>query len=97
MDEPKYEKSDQRKEIEETLIRRRRNYVSVFDTASPVVQEVLKDLAKFCRAHKSTIVPNATERDTFVLEGRRQVWLRIAEHLNLTDQQIYEIYTGQKF
>jgi hypothetical protein len=32
-----------------------------------------------------------------VLEGRREVWLRITRHLNLTTEQLYAIYTGHNF
>jgi hypothetical protein len=51
---------------------------------------VLKDLAKFCRAHESTfhIEHSASDR----LDGRREVWLRIQQHLQLTDQQLWDIY-----
>jgi hypothetical protein len=51
---------------------------------------VLHDLAKFCRAHESTfhIEHSASDR----LDGRREVWLRIQHHLQLTDQQLWDIY-----
>jgi hypothetical protein len=26
------------------------------------------------------------------LDGRREVWLRIASHLNLTEEQLWELY-----
>lgn len=56
-------------------------------------QRVLADLAKFCRAHDSTFHPDA--RVAAVLEGRREVWLRLQQHLNLTDDQLWSIY-GRK-
>ena len=51
---------------------------------------VLQDLAKFCRAHESTfhVEPSISDR----LDGRREVWLRIAHHLHLTDEQLWSIY-----
>lgn len=51
---------------------------------------VLKDLAKFCRAHESTFHVEHSASDR--LDGRREVWLRIQQHLQLTDQQLWDIY-----
>ena len=51
---------------------------------------VLKDLAKFCRAHDSTFHVDARVSD--ILTGRREVFLRIAHHLKLTDDEIWKIY-----
>ncbi len=51
---------------------------------------VLKDLAKFCRAHESTFHVDA--RVSALMEGRREVWTRIVHHLKLTDQQLWDIY-----
>lgn len=58
-------------------------------------QEVLNDLAKFCRADRPTWSDDA--RHHARLEGRREVWLRIANHLGLTVDQLYAIYTGGNF
>lgn len=71
---------------------RRDAYRSVFQ--SPPGEKVLKDLAKFCRAHDSTFHTDA--RVAAVLEGRREVFLRIARHLHLDDDKLFELYTGQK-
>jgi hypothetical protein len=57
-------------------------------------QRVLADLAKFCRAHDSTFHPDA--RVAAVLEGRREVWLRVAQHLQLSDEEIWSLYNGRK-
>ena len=65
-------------------------YNRVFDKKSPYTKDVLKDLAKFCRAHESTFLPD--QRAHAVLEGRREVWLKIQEHLQLTMDQIYELH-----
>lgn len=67
---------------------RKRQYVECFD--SPQGQKVLADLAKFCRAHGSTFHPDS--RVHALLEGRREVWDRIAGHLQLTDEQLYALY-----
>lgn len=49
-------------------------------------RKVLADLAKFCRADRSCFHENA--RIHGVLEGRREVWLRIQKYLNLTPEEI---------
>ena len=54
---------------------------------------VLADLAKFCRATETTYHEN--ERLSGVLEGRREVWLRIQNHLNMSQDELYKLTTGQ--
>lgn len=49
---------------------------------------LLDDLARFCRANKSTF--HADPRIHAVLEGRREVWLRIRDHLDLTTEELIE-------
>jgi len=70
---------------------RRSAYRAIFH--SPMGEEVLTDLAKFCRAHESTF--HADPRVHAVLEGRREVFLRIARHLKLDDDKLYELYAGR--
>lgn len=65
-------------------------YNRVFDKQSPFTETVLRDLAKFCRAHKSTY--HVDPRAHAVLEGRREVWLKIQEYLSLTIEDIYELH-----
>jgi hypothetical protein len=55
---------------------------------------VLKDLAVFCRANESCFHPDP--RVHAVMEGRREVFLRIQEHLKLTDEQLLLIYTHSR-
>lgn len=59
----------------------------------PLAEVVLKDLARFCRAHKSTF--HADPRAHALAEGRREVWLRIAEHLRLSPDELWALYSGQ--
>jgi hypothetical protein len=59
---------------------------------SPAGKETLKDIAKFCRANESTWHPDA--RVHAVLEGRREVFLRILNHLRLNEDQLMEMYSG---
>jgi hypothetical protein len=54
---------------------------------------VLKDLAKFCFATQSTAHIN--ERAQAMLEGRRAVWLRIQEHLQLSEEELWNLYDGR--
>lgn len=69
------------------LTQRKRAYQLAFK--SPAGQEVLADLYKFCRAQETTFHPDARVSDALV--GRRDVWLRIANHLNMTPEQLFEV------
>lgn len=46
-------------------------------------ERVLRDLARFCGAHRSNFSPDP--QTTAFREGRREVFLRIAEPLRLTE------------
>lgn len=59
----------------------------------PLAEVVLKDLARFCRGHESTF--HADPRAHALAEGRREVWLRISQHLQLNEQQLWELYAGR--
>ena len=72
---------------------RQASYRRVFSPEIPGSQEVLKDLAKFCRANQSTFLPDA--RGHAVLEGRREVWLRIQQHLNLSEEELWRLTSGE--
>jgi len=74
----------------EFLRQRSLSYRRVFDKDSQDAQRVLADLAKFCRAHESTF--HADPRLHAVMEGRREVWLRISQHLNLSTEELYALY-----
>lgn len=65
------------------LTERKRAYQLAFD--SPAGQAVLRDLVRYCRAKITT----AGEP---MLEGRRQVFLRIQQHIELDTAQLYELY-----
>lgn len=70
------------------LARRRTAYLRTF--LNPMGEEVLRDLAKFCRAHETTFA--ADPRAHAVAEGRREVFLRIQAHLRLTDEELWRLY-----
>jgi hypothetical protein len=57
---------------------------------SPAGNMVLSDLARFCRATTTTWSDDA--RHHARLEGRREVWLRMTEHMNLTPEQLQALY-----
>ena len=57
-----------------------------------IPQDVLDDLAGFCRAERSCWDPDA--RIHAALEGRREVYIRIKEHLELTPEQLLILYSN---
>lgn len=76
----------------EFLRQRKTAYHLVFRLDQPADMEVLRDLAWFCRANESCVVPGDRDR-TLLLEGRREVYLRIVQHLKLTPEQLFELYS----
>jgi hypothetical protein len=56
-------------------------------------ERVLIDLALFCRANESTFVPDP--RAEGILQGRREVWLRISKHLNLSEDELQAYFNPQ--
>lgn len=63
-------------------------YGRIFDEKSPYTTTVLEDLAKFCRGSESTF--HADARLHALMEGRREVWLRIKEFLTHNADQMLE-------
>lgn len=74
----------------EFLRGRKRIYQQTF--RNPAGLQVLADLSKFCRGGEPTFHPDA--RVHALLEGRREVYLRIMNHLNLTSEQLYALHTN---
>ena len=72
------------------LRHRSMSYRDVFLGHGTSSDDVLHDLAKFCRAHESTFHVEHSMSDR--LDGRREVWLRIAHHLHLSESQLWQIY-----
>ena len=72
----------------EFLRTRQQAYRRVF--AGEPAKKVLADLAKFCRANESTF--HTDPRVEGVLQGRREVWLRVSQHLNLTEDELQVLY-----
>jgi hypothetical protein len=69
---------------------RRRGHAYRQTFVGPLGDEVLADLAKFCRATETTFHLDA--RAHALAEGRREVWLRIQHHLKLTDDDLWKRY-----
>lgn len=89
------EKSQERLKAEEAILGLQQAYLGVFIKDAPVVNDVLKDLAVFCRASDSTFNPDP--RIHALLEGRREVWLHITKHLDLSSQALWELRTKTKY
>ena len=61
--------------------------------SSPAGHDVLIDLSRFCRANETCFQEDA--RKHAVLEGRREVWLRIQNHLGLSPEALMSLYDGR--
>lgn len=72
------------------FIRRQGAYQRVFSKDSEDVKLILADLAKFCRAHETAF--DADPRITALYEGRREVFLRLQHHLQLTTDEFWQLY-----
>ena len=71
---------------------RQRAYLLAFNGQEAAGAAVLADLAIFCRADETCVVPGDRDR-TYVLEGRREVYLRIRDHLMLSTDELVQKYT----
>lgn len=60
---------------------------------SPPGEAVLRDLARFCRANETTF--HADPRAHALAEGRREVWLRIQNHLQLSPDDLWRLVSGE--
>jgi hypothetical protein len=81
-------------ELERTLRDRQAAYQRAFaGRGTPGdVALVMADIASFCRAAATTF--RADPREHALLEGRREVWLRIRDHLDLRLDELIAKYTG---
>jgi hypothetical protein len=79
-----------RQKAEQFLRDRAIAYQNTFLLASPATRTVLQDLSAFCRAGESTFHPDA--RVHALMEGRREVFLRITQHLHMTTEQLWHVY-----
>ncbi len=74
--------------VNKKLLERRAAYHKTFN--NPEGEKVLADLKRFCRATLPTADVN-NPNVTYLLEGRREVWLRIQSLLQLTEDDIYNL------
>lgn len=81
-----------REEKAKSYLRNRKlAYARLFAKDNQDAQAILKDLAKFCRAHESTFDPDP--RVHALLEGRKEVWNRLQHHLQMSDEDLWIHYT----
>lgn len=78
------------------LIQRRRSAYRALFAPGPASDIVLTDLAKFCRATSTpAVVSHLTgqidQQASFIAIGRQEVYMRIAQHLHITDADLYRI------
>ena len=78
------------KKLREILFRRRTAYHSVFSPESVYTNVVMADLARFCRMNDSTFHQDA--RAHALIEGRREVLLRILKYTKLDQEQFWKHY-----
>jgi len=67
-------------------------FTYVFGEENPANRTVMLELSRFCRGKGSTFHPDA--RVHALLEGRREVFLRIKDFVDLTVDELVEKYTG---
>lgn len=73
------------------IFARERAYKTAFSGTEG--EKVLVDLARFCRANETAF--HEDPRVHAVIEGRREVWLRIQHHLKLDSEALWKLY-GRK-
>lgn len=78
-------------EHKEQLDQLRRAYQGIFD--GPNGELVLKDLSQFCGMGKDCFSKDALEMAHNT--GMRKAFLRIQNMLNITDQQIWDLFNGE--
>jgi hypothetical protein len=81
------------------IFRRRMAYRHLF-APGPASDIVLADLARFCHATRPTTIVSPISRQvdpiaSAIAEGRREVWLRLQAHLNLSDEVVMNLKEQQ--
>jgi len=82
--------SEMLEKVRTFLTSRKQAYLFTFNRENVHNKIVLADLAKFCRANSTTYLEDP--RAHAALEGRREVWLRIETYLNLSPDELWELY-----
>lgn len=81
--------------LRDAILRRRNAYRAIF-VPGPASEIVLDDLRKFCRANTS---PAMVSQQSGIIDpiatgiaiGRLEVWQRIAQHIHVSDADLYKI------
>jgi len=73
------------------LLERQSAYKRTF--GGPLAAHILEDLADFCHFNEAGYHPD--RRMTDVLIGRREVFLRIVQNLELSPDDMFELATGE--
>lgn len=68
---------------------RRRHYRALFAQRNPSTAAVMTDLAKFCSFFDTTYDTETGRDFALILEGRRQVFLRILQHTKLSPEELF--------
>jgi len=81
--------------IAKSVMRKRSAYRALF-APGPARDIVLYDLSKFCRATSTPAVVSLVTQQidpqaSFIAIGRQEVYMRIAQYINLTDADLYRI------
>lgn len=84
-----------KEEIELAMRDRKVAYVQIFKPETTPGKAVIEDLSKFCRQNISTFHPN--ERVHCLLEGRREVMIRILDFLQLPVDELCKKYGGSQW
>jgi len=82
---PSNREKAQEQRAKDQLEARRQAYAKVFDGKDGRI--VLEDLAQFCRADTTTFHEN--HHVSNMLDGRREVYLRIQEHTELSPDDLW--------
>lgn len=91
--DPKIEKKAFLERLRGYVFNRQRAYRTTFNKDSLTDQVVLKDLARFCRANETCF--HEDPRLHALIEGRREVWLRIQSHLILDSESLFKLTEGK--
>ena len=79
--------------LRDAIQRRRNAYRAVF--TGPAAEIVVEDLKKFCRATSgpAVVAPGGMVDPiaTGIAIGRQEVWHRIAQHIHVSDADLYKI------
>ena len=84
--------------VKSALVKRQQDYQHTFRLENRAITDegvraVLKDLQTFCRADSTCF--HADPRVHAALEGRREVYLRIMDHLKLSTKELQSKYHYQ--